>query len=309
MNSAAPPEYQERLLALARRKAAEFAARPELAAVALTSSVARGMTWAGSDVDLWGFAHPIAGRDAEDGFEDGAEDGIYWEIDIKPLSWLPAEIGERAWLDPPALTDDEVSPLEALWGCRVIKDVDNRLLRVKQAVDTRVDDREWLNRRAELFLTYGRGCLDGLRHADAVYAIVLAREVATRYGIAAYWMRRGLLLTSVARVPEKLAHEPQIHALYCDIFGLRGRDGYDEYVAAYQQLPAHIRKQEQRSLEIELTAASKRELYDGLVRYFRQGLPDWYGIEAVRPILALEEDPQAQKGRVLEQVTRLLGLV
>ena len=103
MNDVNSHELEQKLWRLARHKAAAYASRSEMAAVAITSSVARRMVWEGSDIDLWGFV-----RTGEEDFEDGLEEGVYWEIDIKPLSWLEVKIDEQTWLRPPALREDEV---------------------------------------------------------------------------------------------------------------------------------------------------------------------------------------------------------
>ncbi len=163
-----------RLQALAMEKAEEYAGRPGTVAVAITGSVARGTTWAGSDVDLWVFA------DAPTPFEDGLVDGIYWEADIVPAAQLEVPGDPDGWLWPPELGEHADRILEVLWGCRVAYDPTGRLTLLKQAVDRRARDLLWLRRRADLFLAYGRGCLAALRYAPPLWAIIAAREVARR---------------------------------------------------------------------------------------------------------------------------------
>jgi hypothetical protein len=294
--------HAEKLRQLAWHQAQQFSRRQEIAAVAITGSVARGQTWEGSDVDLWGFSHKH-----EDGFEDGIVDGVYWEIDIKPLSWLRVDIDEQTWLHPPPLTDnDRISHVEALWGCHIVLDGEGALLRLKHAVDSRVADRHWLNRRADLYLSYGRGCLDALRYASPLRAIISARDIATQYGIAAYWMRSGQLLTSMMRVPERLAHAPELHRLYSAIFGLGGQPALETLLDAYHHLPEAIRRETQQDVELEVLPAAHQGAYDGATRYLRQQLSGRFNTEAVRPALALEEDLDAQKARVLQYTTELL---
>ncbi len=291
-----------KLEALAQQKAREYAERPATVAVAVTGSVARGMTWAGSDVDLWVFVEGQAP------FEDGVIDGIYWEADQVPAAWLDAWQDQEAWLQPPGLGERADRILEALWGCRVAYDPTGRLALLKQAVDARVADAAWLRRRAELFLAYGRGCLDALQYAPPLQAIVAARAVATDYGIAAYWMRQGCLLTSVCRIPELLEGAPRLQRLYCQVFGLRGRQGAEEFLRGYRELAPEIQRQTQSDLELEVLAVFERGCYDGGVRYMRQHLPQWHRPEEVSPALALEGDLEAQKERVLAQAREILSL-
>ena len=77
-----------------------------MVALAITGSLARGTPWAGSDVDLWGFT-----ESSDEAFEDGMVDDLYWEIDLRHVSWLDVDADD--WLRPPALEADSITALEA----------------------------------------------------------------------------------------------------------------------------------------------------------------------------------------------------
>jgi hypothetical protein len=293
-----PPELLEQI---ALDKAKFYSQLPDTVAVAITGSIGRGLTWAGSDVDLWVY------RDGERAFEDGWLHGVYWEADLESATLLDIQINEMTWLRPHPLNGDEISLLEALWGCRVFYDPTGKLAAIKQAIDSRVADKHWLQRRAELFITYGRGCLAGLQHADALNAILLARVIATDYGITAYWMRRGKLLTSVLRVPERLADEPELQRLYCEVFGLTGEAGADEFLENLKHLPIQIQDAIEGDVE-ECKPAIPLGYPDGVIRHLRQGAASWFNRLEVRPILALQDDLEAQKAEVLEKVGVILNL-
>ncbi len=51
-------------------------------------------------------------------------------------------------------------------------------------------------------------------------------------------MRQGRLLTSGCRSPEQPAAAPQLHELYCRVFGLRSREGAEEMLQGLSDLPA-----------------------------------------------------------------------
>ncbi len=289
------------LESLALQRAQDYIGRPGTVAVAITGSIARNTIWEGSDIDLWVF------HEGPEAFEDGLIEGIYWEADIRPAAWLEAPEPER-WLAPPSLHGRADGIFEALWGCRVLFDPTGRLAALQQAIDGHVADPEWLCRRAEGFLAYGRGCLDALVHAEPLHAIVLARYVATEYGITAYWMGQGRLLTSGCRVPERLERAPRLQALYREVFGLTGRAGAEEILAALRTLPAPIQEYVRSDVELEVLPIWQLGCYDGGVRYLRQGMPQWFPPEAVQPVRALEADLKAQKERVLAQAHEILAL-
>ncbi len=291
----------ELLEKIALDKAKIYAAHPDTVAVAITGSIGRGMTWAGSDVDLWVY------RNGERAFEDGWEQGIYWEADIESARLLDIQIDDHTWLRPHTLDGDEISLLEALWGCRVYYDPTGKLTAIKQAIDSRVANKRWMHHRAELFISYGRGCLAGLQYADALTAILLARVVATDYGITAYWMRRGKLLTSVVRVPERLADEPELQRLYCEVFGLTGKPGADEFLENLKRLPIQIQDAVEGDVE-ECKPALALGYHDGVIRHLRQGMASWFKPKDVLPVLALGDDLEAQKGELLEKVGVILDL-
>ncbi|MDX1664441.1 MAG: nucleotidyltransferase domain-containing protein [Candidatus Promineifilaceae bacterium] len=296
--------HPARLRRLAQAKAAHFAERDDLAAVAITGSVARGRLWAGSDVDLWAFS-----KSGEEAFHDGVEEGIYWEIDIAPLSSLEIPIGPETGLHPPRVTDqDEISMVEALAGCQIVKDETGALYRVQQAINARVGDWRWLRRRAGRYLSYGRGFVESLHYAPPLDAIVLAREAATRYGIAAYWMGAGALLTSAMRIPEQLAHAPEIHRLYREIFSLNGEEGWEQFLQAYRMLPITIQEATLADLQREALPTARRGYYDGALRYMRSVLGDRREAEPVQPLLVPGGNLEVRRRRVLRQVEALLEL-
>ncbi len=294
------PDYAQ-LESLALQRAQDYASRPDTVAVAVTGSIARGTVWPGSDIDLWVF------HEGPEAFEDGLIKGIYWEADIRPAAWLEGPDPKR-WLEPPPLNGRADGVFEAIWGCRVVHDPAGRLGALKQAIDRCVADRAWLHRRAERFLGYGRGCLAALAYADPLHAIVLARCVATEYGITAYWMGQGRLLTSGSRIPEQLEGAPRLQALYRAVFSLTGQAGAEEMLAALRTLPAAIQEHVRSDVEWEVLPVWRHGCYDGGVRYLRQGMPHWFPPEQVRPVLALEPDLEAQKERVLAQAREILDL-
>jgi hypothetical protein len=291
----------ERLLRLAREKAHEYAQRPGVMAIAITGSLARGTAWEGSDVDLWGFT-----EGDEEGFEDGMVDGLYWEIDLKPVSWL--EVDDDDWLRPPAIDGGEgITAVEALWGCAIVRDDDGTLTQVKTRVGTLVSDSVWLNRRADHFVHYGLGALDGLAYADPLTAIVKAREIIIRYGIAVYWMRRGKLLSSAMRIPERLKDEPKIYALFHAIFCLGGQEAMEQFLDAYRALPASIQDATRADIEYGVMAMMRIGVYDGALVYIRQIMAE-HPLEDVMPVLGLSHDVEGQKRAILAQARELLEL-
>lgn len=291
----------EMLEKIAVSKAQSYAERPDSVAVAITGSIGRGMTWEGSDVDLWVY------HNGERAFEDGWEQGIYWEADIESATLLDIQIDDHTWLRPHALAGDEISLLEALWGCRVYYDPTGKLTSLKKAIDSRVANKRWMRHRAELFINYGRGCLAGLHYADAITAILMARVVATDYGITAYWMRRGKLLTSALRVPERLADEPELQRLYCEIFGLKGKAGADEFLENLKRLPIHIQDAIEADVE-ECKPAMALGYHDGVIRHLRQIMATDFQPEEILSILALGDDLEVQTRELLEKVGVILDL-
>ncbi|GIK66611.1 MAG: hypothetical protein BroJett018_44050 [Chloroflexota bacterium] len=286
---------------IAINKAQSYAERPDTVAVAITGSIGRGMTWEGSDVDLWVY------RNGERAFEDGWEQGIYWEADIESATLLDIQMDDHTWLRPHTLEGDEISLLEALWGCRVYYDPTGKLTSLKKVIDSRVAHKRWMRHRAELFISYGRGCLAGLQYADALTAILMARVVATDYGITAYWMRRGKLLTSALRVPERLADEPELQRLYCEVFGLKGKVGADEFLENLKHLPMQIQDAIEGDVE-ECKPAMALGYHDGVIRHLRQIMAADFQPEEILPILALGDDLETQKGELLEKVGVILDL-
>jgi hypothetical protein len=290
----------DKLLALAEKKASEYAERQESVAVAIIGSVARGDTWEGSDIDLWVFAE---GRER---FEDGLVDDVYWEADIHPASDLDCTLDDKSWLKPPSLNEDAARLTEVLWGCKVMLDTENKLTSLKEAIDSRVANQELMNRRVMMYLEYGGVCLTGLEFAEPVYAIVNARAVATDYGIASYWMKQGQLLSSMMRVPERLESMPEIQRLYREVFSLRGKAGAEEFLRRAENLPSQVYEHIKRDLELEFDMRSP----DGSVRHFRQMMAaGGFNLEDILPVLGLEDDLEAQKARVLEQTRQILDLV
>lgn len=292
------------LYQVAAVKADEYAGRSDVVAVAITGSVARGTSWHGSDVDLWAFT---ASDPAGDDFFDGVVGDTYWEIDLKPIDWLTASTPDD-WLTPPALHDDDgVTPVEALWGCIVHTDRDGTLTRVSDQVRARMADRAWLMRRASHYVHYGLGALDAQHDVAPLQAIFNARVIADKYAVAAHWMTQGVLLSSIMRMPERLADWPEIHALYRLIWDLDGETGAYAFVAAYESLPAALRKPWDRDFELEVKPALKHGLYDGAVHYLRDHMsehPDEFA-----PLLGLSDDLDLHKATVAAQVRELLLLV
>lgn len=296
---------EKRLKALMQQKAADFAQREEIRAVALTGSLARGRVWEGSDLDFWGFWN----RD-DDAFEDGVTDGIYWEIDIQPLDWL------RGWDEarlsqPPPFDQQEfgVTPLEALWGAQVQFDHDGTLTEVVALVRRLMDDKAWLRQRGENYLRYGLEYLPTLEAKDTAQAILDARRIAIVYGISAYWMKRGELLSSAIRIPERLHEHPQIQALLKQIFSLNGQAGWDAFYAAYQALPQSIRDEAGPDIEREILPAVRLGMADGGLCHFRFIADGWLPLADVWPVMGFEAGLDAQKQRVLSQTRQLLELI
>ncbi|MBK8025576.1 MAG: hypothetical protein IPK19_30330 [Chloroflexi bacterium] len=292
----------ERLEALARKKGAQFAAREDLLACALTGSLPRGRVWAGSDLDFYGFW----GQDDDD-FEDGVEDGIYWEIDMMPLSLLDDVDGETL-AQAPAFGPDTfgTTPLEVLWGARVLFDRDGALERAAAEIAQLVADRDWLRRRAENYLRYGLTCLDGLEAEPPLRALLDARRIAMVYGVNAYWMKRGELLSSAIRIPERLGDHPQTQTLFRGIFNLEGRRGWEAFYTAYQIMPPAIREEADPDVLREILPAVELGMSDGGVCHFRFIAEGWLPLDQIEPLMGFEPDMTAQKARVLEQTRALL---
>jgi hypothetical protein len=290
----------ERLLKLAHEKTREYAARPGVVAVAITGSLARGTTWAGSDVDLWGFM-----EGGDDAFEDGMVDDLYWEIDLRPVSWL--DVNANDWLRPPSLDDESITALEALYGCQIVRDDTGALTRVRQLADGCMADSVWLNRRADYYLYYGLGALDALEHADSLTTIVRAREITIRYGVAVYWMRRGRLLSSGMRIAERLKNEPRIYELFHAIFGLGGQAALEQFLVDFESLPAHIWEAVRSDIEYEVMPMVRLGMYDGALVYMRQIIAE-HPLADVAPVLGLSDDVAAQKQTVLAQALELVAL-
>lgn len=295
----------ERFEKLAQTKQAEFAARGTLLACALTGSLPRGRVWAGSDLDFWGFW-----ESPDEAFEDGVEDGIYWEINTAPIDWL-SSIDERASLQPPEFSPDTFgdTPLEVLWGARVLFDQDGRLERAVAEVKRLTDNRAWLRQRAENYVRYGLTCLEGLNDAPPLQAVLGARRIAIVYGINPYWMQRGELLSSVIRIPERLADHPEIQRLFRAIFNLNGQRGWDDFYAAYQTMPPDIREEADPDVLREILPAVQLGMADGGLCHFRFIAEGWLPLETVAPLMGFEADAAAQQARVLDQTRALLAAV
>ncbi len=288
---------------VALMKASEYTGREGVIGVAITGSVARDWLWAGSDVDLY------VVREGETGFEDGVCEGIYWEVDLKPSSYLDVDLSDRRWTEPLPLFEGEETIVESLWGCEIVYDPQGKLEKVRAAIDKCMGDPAWLNRRAANYVQYGLGCVDALRFAEPLTAIVGARCVATDYGVTAFWMKRGGLLTSVSRIPEMLPAGSAIHALYRDIFSLNGEAEARQILDSIGLLRPTIQLEIQRDIELEMLPLLGHGVYDGLVRYLRQGVPSWFSPEDAKPVLGLEPDLGAQAARVLDQTRELLTAV
>jgi hypothetical protein len=302
-------DITQRLRKLAERKQREFLQDKDIVALALTGSLPRGNVWEGSDLDFWGFSAAN-----EEDFRDGVADGIYWEIDIAPISRLEIEINEETWLYPPALQDGEpITLLEALNGCEVLHDPTGNLARIKAAVDTRLADPVWLHQRATNALNYAAGALDGLTFAPPERAILYAREIATNYLVTAWWMRQGRLLTSAIRIPERLAAAPEIQRLYCEILALNGQPALDEFMKTFAALPQELRDDLHSDVYNEALPAAQRGAVDGAVRYLRMIMTDQAleedRLDDVYPCLALEDGLERQQARVLDQCRRLIDLI
>lgn len=289
---------------LATAKADEYAGRADVVGVAITGSVARGHSWHGSDVDLWAFTAQDPGKDS---FFDGVEGETYWEIDLKPVSWLTESAAED-WLTPPSLHGhDGVTPVEALWGCIVHTDRVGTLTRVAAHVAAKMADRDWLNRRAANYLLYGLGALDALRDVPALAAILTARQIADKYAVAAHWMQQGVLLSSIMRMPERLADWSDLLALYRQIWSLEGESGARAFSAAFESLPAARRKGFDQDYRLEFLPALSHGLYDGAVHYLRDHLSE--SPEGRAPLLAVSADLDTQKSEVLHWTRDLLERV
>lgn len=296
---------RESLENLAQRKTARFAERGDIVALALTGSLARGMLWEGSDLDFWGFR-----LDPEEDFEDGVEDGIYWEIDLRPLKWINTD-AEAFFTPPPLIGDDDgVTTLEALWGCRVLfdKTMDGTLITAADIVNQTMADRGMLTWRAERYLHYGMGCINTLQVADPVTAILKAREATIKYGISAYWMKQGQLLSSVIRIPERLEFHPAIQARFCAIFGLTGASGFETFFKQYQQLPPEITDAFRDDMQNEIWPSAQLGIYDGALCHFRS-IATEYLCPELHEVLALEADIDSQKSRILEHSDALLRMI
>lgn len=289
-----------KLQALAYKKAEEYINMEDTIAVAITGSIARNMIWEGSDIDIWVF------RVGDEDFVDGVIEGVYWEVDIKSSKMLDIHVDSDTWLKPLPLNKSSETLLEALWGSKILYDPTGKLLKIKNEIDSRINDQGWLNRRIDLFLSYGLGCLDALFYADPLIAIVGARSVATDYGIVSYWMGQGQLLTSVCRIPEKLENNPILHKLYKDIFSLKGESGANDFLEGLKLLPEYIQQKVQRDIEIEIIPVFNKGCYDGAVRHMRQGMARWFNPTEIIPVLAIDDDFKEQKHRILNATKELL---
>ncbi len=296
---------EQRLQALMAHKHAEFASRSELSACALTGSVARGRVWDGSDLDFWAFW-----EQDDDEFEDGMVDGVYWEVDIQPLDWLRNWTVDRS-IEPPPFNEDEfgVTPLEALWGARVLFDREGTLTRVVGQVARLMNDPGWLRRRAENYLRYGLECLAALPTHDPARAILDARRIAIVYGINAYWMLRGQLLSSVIRIPERLSDAPDVQHLLRSVFNLGGVAGWEQFYSAYQTLPPDIREEADPDMDREILPAVKLGMADGGLCHFRFIADGWLPLETVWGVMGFEADMNAQQRRVLREARELLETI
>lgn len=291
----------ERLEVLARKKHAEFAARPELVACALTGSLPRGRVWPGSDLDFHGYW-----AQAEDEFEDGVEDGIYWEINIDPLDALTVEAVELVQAPPFSNEQFGDTILEVLWGARVLFDRDGRLEAAVAEVKRLSEDRAWLRERAANYLRHGLECLDALADADPQQAILDARRMSIVYGVNAYWNARGELFSSAIRIPERLGEHPEIQSLFRAIWNLGGQRGWDTFYATYQTMPAEIREEADPDVLREILPAVQLGMADGGLCHFRFIAEGWLPLDTVAPLMGFEADMAAQKARVLDQARTLL---
>lgn len=292
---------------LARRKQADFLQRGDLIALALTGSLPRRLVWEGSDLDFWGFS-----TSEDDEFLDGVIDDLYWEIDIAPASVLDLDIDTETWLNPPHYrSGDEVGLLEALSGCEILHDPTGKLKRVTTAIEERLADRAWLRERATRYLHHASAALDELASAPPIEAILYAREIASNYIVAAYWMQQGQLLTSVIRLPERLPAD--LRRLYCDIWALNGQAALDEFMQNYAQLPDAIREDSHSDVYNEALPAAQIGAVDGAMRYLRftmmiQGIEEGH-LDDVLPCLGLEADVAAQQQRVIRQCREMMEIL
>ena len=294
-----------RLHALANRKHAQFATRPDLVACALTGSLARGRGWAGSDLDFSGFhAGP------EDEFEDGVEDGIYWELDVRPLAWLDGLTADGL-IQPPAFSAEVFgdTSLEVLWGAQVLFDRHGALTDAVETALRLSSDRAWLRERAANTLRYARFCLDQRQAAPPRRAILDARRIAVAYGVTSYWMQRGELMSSAIRIPERLRDHPDIQRLFQGIFNLGGQSAWDSFFAAYQAMPPGIRREADPDVFREILPAVELGMADGGLCHFRFLAEGWLPLDQIEPLMGFEPDEESQKMRVLGQAYELLDRI
>ncbi len=298
-------DVQAQLTAVMQKKRVEFEGRGDLVACALTGSLARGRVWAGSDLDFWGFR-----ANSDEDFEDGMVGDVYWEIDIQPLDWLRGWDAAR-FLQPPKFSSEEfgVTPMEALWGARVLFDRQGTLTQVTALVQQLTDDKAWLWQRGENYVLYGMQCLGTLNSKPAEQAILDARRIAIVYGVSAYWMRRFELLSSVIRIPERLSSHPEIQNLLRGIFALNGQQGWDDFYATYLTLPASLREEADPDMNREILPAVRLGMAEGGMCHFRFIADGWLPLDVVRPIMGFETDIEAQKERVLDATDDLLRCV
>lgn len=293
--------FEARITALMERKAAEFAARPDMASCALTGSLARGMLWEGSDLDFWGF------REGKGGFEDGVEDDIYWEIDVETLSWLRGW-NEARFLQPPRFCGEEfgITAMEALWGARVLFDREGTLTQVVALVQRLTGDREWMRQRASNYLRYGLEQVATLEAEAPTRAILDARKIAIVYGVNAYWMQQGKLVSSAVRIPERLADSPTIQNLFRQIFALEGQPGWERFWQAYQSAPDAVREEADSDMQQEILPTVALGVFDGCVCHFRFIADGWLPLDDVWQLMGFEADLEVQKQRVLLQTMDFL---
>ncbi|MCP3774488.1 nucleotidyltransferase domain-containing protein [Paenibacillus sp. MZ04-78.2] len=294
--------HSEKLWRLADKVANEYISREDTVAVAVTGSLAKQTTWEGSDVDLWVFSK------REDGFQEGMDNGIYWEADIKHTSVLEIPFDLQRWLTPPKLKENDGNLYDALWQCKIVYDPTGKLAQYKARIDETMADDDWLEARRKNYLLYGRGCLDALKFANPLHAIVIARDIATMYGIASYWMGQKQLLSSLRRVPENLSAAPHIQTLYKSIYNLKGRQGAEEYWHHLDRLPAAVKQKIQTDLDYEIRPVYQLGYYDGSVCKLLQLLAKQFDPEEVRPWLCIDSDPESHKRRILQEVQELITL-
>jgi hypothetical protein len=121
-------------------------------------------------------------------------------------------------------------------------------------------------------------------------------------------MRAGTLLTSVMRIPELLAHAPEIQRLYRELYGLQGGETWAHFLEEFEQLPAELREAVRPDLDQEASPTAEKGYPDGALRYMRALLPAQFGAEAVEPVLGLGADLDVRRRRVLRQAEELLLL-